>query len=144
MKMNGGWVVEVDIRSFFDTLEVVVCAVEGDARRVLEVLPKRFGKYGLELHPEKTRLVRFGRPRNEDDEPGPGSFDFLGFTHHWGKSRTGKWVRQVEREWRKWLSRRSQRAALPWERFGQILSRYRLPPIRVVHSIYRNAANAMT
>jgi len=290
MKMNGGWVVEVDIRSFFDTLEpsqlrafldrrvrdgvlrrtidkwlkagvleggrvtrpetgtpqggvispllaniylhevmdcwfrdevqprlggrsfmvryaddlVIVCEREGDARRVLEVLPKRFGKYGLELHPEKTRLVWFGRPKTEDDEPGPGSFDFLGFTHHWGKSRTGKWVvkrktagsrlsralkavrtwlrshrhmkvaeqhrmlsrklqghyayygitgnaralgsflRQVEREWRKWLSRRSQRAALPWERFSQILSRYRLPPIRVVHSIYRNAANAMT
>jgi hypothetical protein len=71
---------------------VVVCEREGDARRVLEVLPKRFGRYGLELHPEKTRLVRFGRPKDEDEGPGPGSFDFLGFTHHWAKSRTGKWV----------------------------------------------------
>jgi len=35
---------------------------EKDARRVLKVLPKRFGKYGLELHPEKTRLVPFGSP----------------------------------------------------------------------------------
>lgn len=42
---------------------VIVCVREEDARRVLEVLPKRFGKYGLTLHPEKTRLVPFVRPR---------------------------------------------------------------------------------
>lgn len=68
---------------------------EGDARRVLEVLPKRFGKYGLALHPDKTRLLDFQSPRNRkdsDDDEGPGSFDFLGFTHHWAKSRKGYWV----------------------------------------------------
>jgi len=67
---------------------------EDDARRVLEVLPKRFGRYGLTLHPEKTRLVPFGRPRHDDDNDpeGPGSFDLLGFTHYWGKSRRGSWV----------------------------------------------------
>ena len=71
-----------------------------------------------------------------------GHYAYYGIT---GNARAlGSFLRQVEREWRKWLSRRSQRAALPWERFSQILSRYRLPPIRVVHSIYRNAANAMT
>ena len=37
-------------------------ACEEDARRVLDVLPKRFGKYGLTIHPDKTRLVPFGRP----------------------------------------------------------------------------------
>lgn len=66
---------------------------EEDARRVLDVLPKRFGKYGLTLHPEKTRLLRFERPK--DDEPGkpePESFDFLGFTHFWAKSLSGWWV----------------------------------------------------
>lgn len=69
-------------------------ACEEDARRVMEVLPKRFGKYGLTLHPEKTRLVRFGKPRyhGSPDDVEPGSFDFLGFTHHWGKSRKGYWV----------------------------------------------------
>lgn len=66
-------------------------AHEQDARRVLDVLPKRFGKYGLTLHPEKTRLVRFERPKN-DDTPKPESFDFLGFTHHWAKSLSGWWV----------------------------------------------------
>src|SRR6185295_12064566 len=76
---------------------VMLFEYEEDARRVLEVLPKRFGRYGLELHPGKTRLVPFKRPdrvkRRDDDGPnGPGSFDFLGFTIHWGESLAGKWV----------------------------------------------------
>jgi RNA-directed DNA polymerase len=64
-------------------------SLEEDARRVLEVLPKRFAKYGLSLHPEKTRLVRFTRKQHDDDDD-PGTFDFLGFTHYWGKSRKDK------------------------------------------------------
>jgi RNA-directed DNA polymerase len=70
---------------------------EEDARRVREVLPKRFGKYGLTLHPDKTRLVPFrslgGRAcdgSGPDDRPG--TFDFLGFTHYWGRSRKGNAV----------------------------------------------------
>jgi RNA-directed DNA polymerase len=70
---------------------------EEDARRVLAVLPKRFGKYGLSLHPEKTRLIDF-RPPRRDDPSGPSqprrrrTFDLLGFTHYWTKSRRGHWV----------------------------------------------------
>jgi RNA-directed DNA polymerase len=72
---------------------VIVFARKDDAERVLEVLPKRFGKYGLALHPDKTRLVPFRRPdRDDGGSDGPGTFDFLGFTHHWGLSRNGKWV----------------------------------------------------
>ena len=79
---------------------VMVFANEQDARRVLEVLPKRFGKYGLTLHPDKTRLVQFRRPPRttsrgpKDDEPAnkPGTFDILGLTHYWGLSRNSKWV----------------------------------------------------
>jgi len=75
---------------------VIAFELEEDARRVMEVLPKRFGKYGLRLHPEKTRLVRFRRPsRNaptEGEAAGPGSFDLLGFTHYWRRSRQGNWV----------------------------------------------------
>ena len=76
---------------------------EEDAQRVMGVLPKRFERYGLTLHPEKTRQVEFKRPdrkpfRKRDNDKGPKeprSFDFLGFTFHWGKSRAGKWVVRV-------------------------------------------------
>jgi group II intron reverse transcriptase/maturase len=64
-----------------------------DAERFLEDLPERFGKYGLTLHPDKTRLVPFQRPDLVDnDKDGPGTFNLLGFTHYWGLSRKGNWV----------------------------------------------------
>ena len=72
---------------------VVLFERKDDAERFLAVLPKRFGKYGLTLHPEKTRLVPFRRPDRRDDDDGrPGTFDFLGFTHHWARSRKGNWI----------------------------------------------------
>jgi group II intron reverse transcriptase/maturase len=169
-------------------------ACEGDARRVLDVLPKRFGKYGLTIHPGKTRLVPFVRPPSRPAAPGrpavpaPGSFDFLGFRHFWSRSKQGSWVvkrktagsrfrravrriaawcrlnrhlpigeqhralwrklrghfqyyggvignnrslwcfrERVQGIWRKWLSRRSGRARLSWERMTKLLQRYALP-----------------
>lgn len=70
-----------------------------DAHRVWKVLPERFGKYGLTLHPEKTRLVRFRRPYWNAGPKGrhpyrqaPGTFDFLGFTIHWGRNKSRWWV----------------------------------------------------
>ena len=73
---------------------VLVFASERDARRVLAVLPKRFGRYGLTLHPEKTRLIDFRQPRTSRGRRGerPGSFALLGFTHYWGRSHRGRWV----------------------------------------------------
>ena len=66
---------------------------QSDAQRVMEVLPKRFEKYGLKLHPTKTRLVRFNKPDDRDEGSGkPESFDLLGFTHYWGRSKRGNWV----------------------------------------------------
>jgi group II intron reverse transcriptase/maturase len=62
-----------------------------DAERVLAVLPKRLDRFGLSVHPDKTRLVEFARP-DRKDRKGPGTFDFLGFTHYWGKSLKGNWV----------------------------------------------------
>ena len=74
-------------------------ACERDARRVLEVLPKRFGKYGLTIHPDKTRLLPFERPdkrvsqAGSQETPPPESFDFLGLTHYWSRSlKKGTWV----------------------------------------------------
>ena len=66
---------------------------EDDARRVMEVLPKRFEKYGLEIHPEKSRLLAFGKPASDKEvRRGDNTFDFLGFTHYWARSRNGNWV----------------------------------------------------
>ena len=63
---------------------------ESDALRVKEVLPKRFDRYGLELHPEKTSLEYFAKPSGKvDSESRRGTFDFLGFTHYWGRTRKG-------------------------------------------------------
>lgn len=75
---------------------------EDDARKVMDVLPRRFARYGLDLHPEKTRLLDFRhpwrRPTDPDPSHGPGhprAFDFLGFTHLWKKTAKGGYaVRQ--------------------------------------------------
>jgi group II intron reverse transcriptase/maturase len=91
---------------------------EEDARRVMEVLPKRFEKYGLMIHPDKTRLVPFERPSDRPARPGtpprvtPGSFDLLGFTHYWGRSRKGHWV--VKRKTSKSRFRRGLMAIAQW------------------------------
>lgn len=74
---------------------VMLFVREEDARRVFDVLPKRFEKYGLRLHPDKTRLIEFRRPPDDpsgSDGGTPGSFDLLGFTHFWSRSRRGGWV----------------------------------------------------
>jgi group II intron reverse transcriptase/maturase len=59
-----------------------------DAQRVYQTLPKRFNKYGLTIHPEKTRLLNFS-PENKGEGR---TFDFLGFTHYWTQSKRGFWV----------------------------------------------------
>jgi group II intron reverse transcriptase/maturase len=73
--------------------DFVICFErEDDARKIAEVLPKRFAKYGLELHPDKTRLLRFESPNRDSGGDQPPTFDFLGFTHYWAKSHRGRWV----------------------------------------------------
>jgi len=63
-----------------------------DAKRVLEVLGKRLDRYGLTLHPDKTRFIDFRPERHDGRHPDclEPPFDFLGFTHTWGKSQKGK------------------------------------------------------
>lgn len=63
---------------------------QDDARRVQAVLGKRLERFGLTLHPDKTRLLHFERPSKYADK-GPGTFDFLGFTFYWRRTRTGNW-----------------------------------------------------
>ena len=85
---------------------------EEDAQRVMAVLPKRFEKYGLRTHPEKTRLVKFIRPAHgARKDRTNGTFDFLGFTHYLAKARYGAWVvkrRTIRKRLRRAISRYAQ------------------------------------
>jgi RNA-directed DNA polymerase len=74
-----------------------ICMVEhaDEAQRIIEALRKRFAKFDLELHPEKTRVVSFGRferERASKQNRRPNTFDFLGFNHYCGKNRKGKFI----------------------------------------------------
>ena len=69
---------------------VMVFSHREDALLVRQALAERFEQFGLTLHPEKTRLIPFRRPRRDGRGPKPGSFAFLGFTHYWGRSRRGR------------------------------------------------------
>lgn len=97
---------------------VIGVAREDDARRIMDVLPKRMSKYGLTVHPEKTRLVRFCPPETPDSESvdrpqaGPETFDFLGFTHYWGRTLKGGWA--VKRKTAKNRLQRALHALSAW------------------------------
>ncbi len=96
---------------------------EEDARRVLAVLAKRLAKYGLALHPEKTKLVDFRRPPVGNAE----TFDLLGFTHFWARSRKGYWV--IKRKTSASRLRRALRAISVW------CQRNRHLPIKIQHAM---------
>lgn len=105
---------------------------EGDARRVMEVLPKRLGRFGLTLHPDKTRLLDFRRPRGGDPgggsggSKGPRSFEMLGFSLYWGRSRKGRPV--VKRKTSPGSFRRALKRVTTWCR------RYRHEKIPAQHA----------
>jgi RNA-directed DNA polymerase len=166
-----------------------------DAKRVFRALDRRLTRYGLTLHPEKSRFIdfRFRRPGGQRHPATSGTtFDFLGFTHGWGRSRKGKdvvrqvtakgrfaralaavsewcqrnrhqpsqrqhahlsamlrghygyygitgngrrirwYLHQVERIWKKWLSRRGRHGNFRWDRLRELLRRHPLPPARIM------------
>ncbi len=175
---------------------IIGCELEIEARQILKVLPKRFARFGLTIHPQKTALIRFRRPSSKSNsEGGNGTFDFLGFTHHWSKSRWGIWVIKrrtaskrkrrtkkflwqwcrnnrhrplkeqhrilcqklrghfqyfairgnfwhletifihAKKAWRFWLSRRSHKSYISWEKFERLLQAFPLPRPRILHDI---------
>ena len=175
---------------------IMGCELETDAQRLMAVLPKRFGRFGLSLHPEKTVLIRFRKPTTRKGSgDGNGTFDFLGLTHYWTRSRRGYWVihrrtarkrlrrtkkalwrwcranrhlplkdqywklcqklrghfqyygirgnyrllskvrRHAEKAWRYWLSRRSHKSAISWEKFQKLKAVFGLPIPKIVHQI---------
>lgn len=170
---------------------------ERDAKKVMEVLPKRFSRFKLTIHPEKTKMVDFRKPfKRKERGNNERTFEFLGFTHYWGKSRKGRfvvkrktigkrmcrfiksiwqWCRRnrhkpleeqyrdlshklrgyyqyygiignydvlktvrwlTKRAWRYWLSRRSNKGRMSWDKFEKsILRRLVLPRPRIYHSV---------
>lgn len=167
-----------------------------EAEQLLADLRERFRKFGLKLHPDKTRLIEFGRFAAEDrknrGQGKPETFNFLGFTHCCGTDQRGKFtvVRKTMRQkmlkklkevhlelqrrrhqpvdkqgryvqalvrghvryygvplnsrrirafrvlvirlWKKWLSRRSQRGYLTWDRMQRYIDRW-VPPAIICH-----------
>jgi group II intron reverse transcriptase/maturase len=83
-----------------------------EAERCLAELKKRFGKFGLALHPEKTRLLEFGpfaiENRKRRNQGRPETFDFLGFTHICGKKRSNGMYTVIRKTVQKRLSRKLQ------------------------------------
>src|SRR5262252_532731 len=170
-------------------------ALEADSHRVMDVLPKRFHRFGLTIHPEKTVLRAFQRPPDRDPSArGKGTFDFLGFTHYWATTRRGYWVikrktvgkrlrrfmkgiwtwcrenrhaplteqyrmlcaklrgyyhyhgirgnlkalrtvlEHTRRAWRYWLSRRSHKGHLNWQKYeASMRYQFSLPKPRIMH-----------
>jgi hypothetical protein len=99
---------------------VIGCEREADARRVMAVLPKRFARFGLRIHPEKTALMAFSNPRaRRGSTEGHGTCDCLGLTHYWAQSRRGYGVskRQTARK----RLRRTTKALWRWCRINRHL-----------------------
>jgi group II intron reverse transcriptase/maturase len=92
---------------------VIGCEVEADARKIMDVLPKRFLRFGLRIHPTKTALRAFKKPdAREGSEDGNGTFDFLGLTHYWTQSRRGFWV--IKRRTARKCLRRTKKSLWRW------------------------------
>lgn len=138
---------------------VIGCELEEDARRVMDVLPKRFGRFGLTIHPEKTALIPFGKPGADNASGcGSGTFDYLGFTHYWTRSRRGNWV--IKRRTSRKGLRRTKKALWQWcrdhrhnplrEQHGTLCQKLRghyqyfgiRCNMRMLESVYRYAGKA--
>ena len=105
---------------------VMTFELQEDAERVMEVLKKRMGRFGLTLHPDKTRLLPFRRPLAEQKAgKGSATFDFLGFTLYWRRARSGRWGMSCKT--RQARLRRAVQAVAEWCR------RYRHLPVKVQH-----------
>jgi RNA-directed DNA polymerase len=107
--------------------DFVIALEDGrDAERVMAVLPKRMGRFGLTLHPDKTRLLPFLRPKKGEIRRCPVTFDFLGFTHYWRRTRGGKWM-----IWRKTRRARLARAICS---IAEYCRRHRHDPVKEQHA----------
>lgn len=105
---------------------VIAFERQDDAERVMDALHKRMEKYGLALHPEKTRLLPFSPPSGDDDDKGSATFDLLGFTLYWRRLRRGGWAMWCRT--RRARISRAIKAAADWCR------RHRHRPVKEQHA----------
>lgn len=105
---------------------VIAFERQDDAERVMDALHQRMEKYGLALHPEKTRLLPFSPPSGDDDGKGSATFDLLGFTLYWRRLRRGGWAMWCRT--RRARISRAIKAAADWCR------RHRHRPVKEQHA----------
>jgi group II intron reverse transcriptase/maturase len=98
---------------------------QDDAERVMAVMPKRLGRFGLTLHPDKTRLIPFQRPTGRGGK-GPATFDFLGFTLYWRQTRGGRW--------QMWCKTRSARLRRAIQAVAEYCRGHRHDPVKEQHA----------
>jgi RNA-directed DNA polymerase len=99
---------------------VIGCELEADARRIMAVLPKRFARFGLTIHPEKTVMIKCRKPSARmGSGDGNGTCDFLGLTHYWTRSRRGYWG--INRRTARKRLRRTKKALWRWCRTNRHL-----------------------
>jgi Reverse transcriptase (RNA-dependent DNA polymerase) len=92
---------------------VMGCELETDARKIMTVLPKRFARVDLSIHPTKTALIAFRKPNaRQASADGNGTCDFLGLTHDWTQSRRGVWV--ITRRTARKRLRRTKKSRWRW------------------------------
>lgn len=104
---------------------VVVCEKREDAENLLGLVRERFTRYGLEIHPDKTRIAAFRNPRKGGGKPE--TFDFLGFTHYWGRTRNGGYAMKSR------TSSKKYRASL--QRLNQWCKLNRHRPVKEQHQV---------
>jgi RNA-directed DNA polymerase len=90
---------------------IIGIEAKSDAERVMAVLPKRLERFGLSLNMKKTKLTPFGKP-DKAGKHKPGTFDFLGFTYYWAKSRLG--YRVIKKKTAKKRLKRFMKALWDW------------------------------
>ena len=92
---------------------VIGCELRGTLARSWPCCPKRFARFGLAIHPTKTAFIAFRKPEaHQGADGGNGTFDFLGLTHYWTKSRRGFWV--IKRRTARKRLRRTKKSLWRW------------------------------
>jgi hypothetical protein len=153
MTMGGCWILEVDIRKFFDTVdhahlrEFLCHRVRDESQKGQGVVKRKTasGRFARSVR-AISQWCQLHRHRAISEQHRTLSQKLRGHYAYYGLTGNGKALSRfqstVTRVWRKWLSRRKRGNTYPWSHFVRLLERFPLPPAVVVHSVYRSAARS--